>query len=101
MEELFDIIEFKALDGYRCNLWHYKKSGNSKGPVLLVHGAGVRANIFNAPTEKTIIQALAEEGYDVWLENWRASIDLQPNEWNLDIVADIFYPKSDTKKNIF
>lgn len=92
MEDQFDIVEFKALDGFRCNLWHYKKSGDSKGPVLLVHGAGVRANIFNAPTDTNIIQALAEAGYDVWLENWRASIDLQPNEWNLDIVAENDHP---------
>jgi len=92
MEDQFDIVEFKALDGFRCNLWHYKKSGDYKGPVLLVHGAGVRANIFNAPTDTNIIQALAEAGYDVWLENWRASIDLQPNEWNLDIVAKNDHP---------
>ena len=26
-------------------------------------------------------------GYDVWLENWRASIDLAPNEWTLDQAA--------------
>ncbi|MCL6258131.1 esterase [Aquiflexum sp. TKW24L] len=92
MQDQFDIIKFDALDGFQCNLWHFKKSGTTKGPVLLVHGAGVRANIFNAPTEKNIIQALAEDGYDVWLENWRASIDLEPNEWNLDVVADNDHP---------
>src|SRR5690606_22283727 len=46
-----------------------------------------RANIFNPPTEKNLIRVLAEEGYDVWLENWRGSIDLPPNEWDLDLVA--------------
>lgn len=93
MKDKFDIIDFKALDGFPLNLWHFKsETPPSKGPVLLVHGAGVRANIFNAPTEKNIIQVLSEDGYDVWLENWRASIDLEPNEWDLDIVARNDHP---------
>lgn len=92
MIERFDIIDFHARDGFPLNLWRSTGSSRAKGPVLLVHGAGVRANIFNAPTEKNIIQALAEEGYDVWLENWRASIDLSPNEWDLDIVAENDHP---------
>jgi hypothetical protein len=84
----FEVIPFKAFDDLDCNLIHYKgKSTPTKGPVLLVHGAGVRANIFNPPTQKNIIAVLLDEGYDVWLENWRASIDLPPNEWDLDKVA--------------
>jgi hypothetical protein len=35
---------------------------------------------------------LAEAGYDVWLENWRGSIDLDPNEWNLDLAAKNDHP---------
>lgn len=93
MMDKFDIIDFKALDGFPLNLWHFKSEIPAvKGPVLLVHGAGVRANIFNAPTEKNIIHFLAEDGYDVWLENWRASIDLKPNKWDLDIVAKNDHP---------
>lgn len=93
MNDKFEIIDFKAKDGFPLNLWHFKSEKTpSKGPVLLVHGAGVRANIFNAPTEKNIIQVLAEDGYDVWLENWRASIDLEPNEWDLDVVAKNDHP---------
>jgi hypothetical protein len=57
-----------------------------------VHGAGVRANIFNPPTKKNLIEVLVDEGYDVWLENWRASIDLPPCEWNLDVVAKNDHP---------
>ena len=84
----FETIPFKALDNFDCNLLHHKsKLKPTKGPVLLVHGAGVRANIFNPPTEKNLVTMLAEEGYDVWLENWRASIDLPANEWDLDQVA--------------
>src|SRR5690606_3500648 len=56
-------------------------------PVLLVHGAGVRANIFNPPLRTTFVRHLVERGHDVWLENWRASIDLPRNEWTLDQAA--------------
>ena len=83
----FETIEFQAMDGFTCNLAHLLGTSPTKGPVLLVHGAGVRGNIFNPPTEKNLIQSLAEAGYDVWLENWRASIDLPPNEWDLDQAA--------------
>lgn len=90
---LFDVHPFAANDGFTCNLLRLKNNYNStRGPVLLVHGAGVRANIFNPPNEKTLIQCLAEAGYDVWLENWRGSIDCEPNQWDLDIVSDNDHP---------
>lgn len=93
MTDQFDIVPFESIDGFKCNLWHYRQDKKTElGPVLLVHGAGVRANIFNPPTDKTLIETLAEAGYDVWLENWRGSIDLVPNEWNLDIVARNDHP---------
>jgi len=92
MQPKFETIDFLALDGFKCNLKHYSSNNPSKGPVLLVHGAGVRADIFCAPTEKNIVEMLAEEGYDVWLENWRASIDLEPNKWDLDQAARYDHP---------
>lgn len=93
MNRLFKSIPFESLDGFQCNLWHYQLERKPfREPVILVHGAGVRANIFNPPTDKTIIQALADEGYDVWLLNWRGSIDLPNNEWNLDVVAKNDHP---------
>jgi len=36
------------------------------------------------PVKTTLVDTLVERGYDVWLENWRASIDLPPNRWTLD-----------------
>ncbi|HLW21220.1 MAG TPA: alpha/beta fold hydrolase [Cyclobacteriaceae bacterium] len=83
----FDTIEFNTADGFTCNLKHPIGQHPTKNPVLLVHGAGVRGNIFNPPTAKNLIQCLIEEGYDVWIENWRGSIDFRPNEWDLDQVA--------------
>ena len=84
----FETIPFTAEDGFECNLKHLiGEKKPTKGPVLLVHGAGVRANIFNPPNERNLVNMLAEDGYDVWLENWRGSIEFEPNEWNLDQVA--------------
>lgn len=92
MNTQFETIPFKALDGFSCNLKHFISPNATKGPVLLVHGAGVRSNIFNPPSEQNIIHMLADAGYDVWLENWRGSIDFEPNEWNLDQVAKNDHP---------
>lgn len=88
----FEIIEFEAFDGFKCNLHHLVGSNPTKGPVLLVHGAGVRGNIFNPPTEKNLLRCLKEEGYDIWIENWRGSIDFSPNEWDLDQVGQFDHP---------
>ena len=90
---MFELFPFEANDGFPCNLQRLNgNAGSSKGPVLLVHGAGVRGNIFNAPNDQNLIKVLGDAGYDVWLENWRASIECKKNEWDLDIVADNDHP---------
>ena len=89
----FEIFPFNSRDGFSCNLWRLKSSNAiTKEPVLLIHGAGVRSNVFNPPNQKNLLHILAEEGYDVWLENWRGSIDCEINEWDLDIVAKNDHP---------
>ncbi len=92
------IVPFMAGDGLECNLINVRgPTSPTKGPVMLVHGAGVRANIFRAPVQKTLVDYLVDHGYDVWLENWRASIDLQPNEWTLDQAALFDHPRAVAK----
>jgi hypothetical protein len=88
----FDVIPFQALDGFPLNFWRYKHSSRTKCPVILVHGAGVRCNLFNSPNEINIVKALAAQGYDVWLENWRASMEVPFNNWDLDMVAKYDHP---------
>lgn len=89
------IVPFTAGDGLQCNLIHVEGDKPAdKGPVLIVHGAGVRANIFRAPVKTTIVDYLIENGYDVWLENWRASIDIPPNKWTLDEAALYDHPEA-------
>jgi hypothetical protein len=58
-----------------------------RGPLLLVHGAGVRSAIFHQLTGP-----LTTAGWDVWLLDWRASIDLPPTEWTLDQAALYDHP---------
>jgi hypothetical protein len=63
-----------------------------KGPVMLVHGAGVRANLFCPPSIITLPALLSEAGYDVFMMNWRASIDLEPTQYTLDDAAVNDFP---------
>lgn len=52
------LVPFTAEDGLPCNLIHVQGDNPPrKGPVLLVHGAGVRANIFRAPVQTTIVDS--------------------------------------------
>lgn len=89
------VVPFEAGDGMPLTLVNVRaEAAPPKGPVLLVHGAGVRADIFRAPTRENLVDYLAARGYDVWLENWRASIDLPPNEWTLDQAARSDHPRA-------
>ena len=89
-----ECFPFYASDGFECKLERVRAAhGTSpRGPVVLVHGAGVRSTIFEPPVEMTLVRYLAEAGYDVWLENWRASIDFPPSQWTLDQAAAYDHP---------
>lgn len=88
-----EIVAFCSGDGFNCNLIHALGASTPwKGPVLLVHGAGVRANIFMPPVATTLVDYLLDNGYDVWLENWRASTEFPANAWTLDQAAAFDHP---------
>jgi pimeloyl-ACP methyl ester carboxylesterase len=88
-------VEVRTADGIACNVINVRGPvAPTRPPVLFVHGAGVRANIFRAPVETSFVDYLIERGHDVWLENWRASIDLPPNQWTLDDAAVHEHPAS-------
>ncbi|MBA3328096.1 MAG: alpha/beta fold hydrolase [Solirubrobacterales bacterium] len=88
------IVAFRADDGHPLTLHQinaYREP--TRGPVLLAHGAGMRANAFyDPPVPRTIVDALVGEGYDVWSLNWRGSIDFPPHRWSLDRVARYDHP---------
>jgi pimeloyl-ACP methyl ester carboxylesterase len=84
---------FKTADGVECNVIHVKgPNPPTKGPVLLVHGVGVRPEIWRPPTPRTLVEALVDSGYDVWMETWRASMDVPNNTWTLDQAAVLDHP---------
>lgn len=90
------IIGFHAADDARTPLTVHHIRGEaepSRGPVLLIHGGGVRANLFyGSPRMPTIVDVLVAHGYDVWVPNWRASIDLPAREYTLDQAAVFDHP---------
>ena len=87
------VVPFTAGDGLPLKLTNVRGDLDpTRGPVLLVHGAGVRGNIFRAPVATTVVDALVADGWDVWLEDWRASIDLPPRDWTLDQAALYDHP---------
>lgn len=90
-----EVIPFLADDGLPLTLVHVtnpKIQSAPRGPVLLVHGAGVRAELFRPPLPRTLVDVLLDDGWDVWMLNWRASIDLQPVPWTLDDAAAYDHP---------
>jgi hypothetical protein len=90
------ILPVRAGDGRLLTLHHVRRAGEprgARGPVVLAHGTGVRANLFyTPPLQTTIVDALLAAGHDVWLESWRGSIDLDTCEYTLDQVAAHDHP---------
>ncbi len=93
-----EIHEFAALDGVPLKLTRFNAGG--KGPVILSHGLGVSSKIFSIDTIDTnLTEYLAAHGYDVWLLDYRDSIDLPASqqESTADDVAKNDYPAAITK----
>ncbi|MDH4983928.1 alpha/beta fold hydrolase [Hyphomicrobium sp. D-2] len=80
-------------DGKTLKLTRYR--GGAKGPVVLMHGLGVSSLIFSIDTiETNLLEYLVAEGYDCWLLDYRASVDLPYAHelWSADDVAIRDYP---------
>ena len=89
------VVPFVTEDDVEENLHHLRRgSGPASGPpVLLSHGAGLRAQLFyGQPGGRSLADALLDEGYDVWVQNWRGSIDLPQRQYTLDRVARFDHP---------
>ncbi len=85
-------------DGIRLRLTRYR--GGDKGPVLLIHGLGVSSLIFSLDTIDTnLLEFLYAHGYDVWLWDYRFSIDLPASEqqFSADDVARYDHPAAVAK----
>jgi len=80
-------------DGVGLRLTRYQ--GGSKGPVILSHGLGVSSLIFSTDTIDTnLLEYLVAHGYDVWLLDYRASIELPASlgQFSADDIATRDYP---------
>lgn len=85
-------------DGKRLSLTRY--NGGGRGPVILAHGLGVSSLIFSIDTiETNLLEYLFEHGFDCWLFDYRASIDLPYclEAWSADDVAIFDYPPAVAK----
>jgi cholesterol oxidase len=82
-----------AADGAQLRLTRYR--GGARGPVLLAHGLGVSSGIFTADTiETNLLEYLVAQSFDVWLLDYRASIELAASRTRFsgDDVATLDYP---------
>jgi cholesterol oxidase len=87
------VHHFDTSDGKRLRLTRYR--GGDKGPVILSHGLGVSSLIFSIDTiETNLVEYLYGAGYDCWLLDYRASIDLDytREQFTADDVAEKDYP---------
>ena len=74
-------------DGTDVRLTRYRMG--DKGPLVMAPGYGNAARAFAVDTvRKNWVQYLGEQGYDVWLFDYRASPDL-PSSWTQFTVDDI------------
>jgi cholesterol oxidase len=90
-----EVYYFKTSDGLELRLTRYHCG--DKGPLLMVHGLGVWSLIFTIDTIDTnLVEFLAPHGYDMWLLDYRASVDLPyaDKPYSADPVATIDYPEA-------
>ncbi len=88
-----EVHHFRSADGLQLRLTRYR--GGPKGPVMLSHGLGVSSKIFSIDTiETNLLEYLWAQGYDVWLLDYRASIDLPVSnlKYSADDIATKDYP---------
>ena len=85
--------DFETSDGLNLKLTRYQ--GGIKGPILLSHGFSVSGKIFQIDTiEKNMVEYLCENGYDVWIMEYRTSIELKSSfdQCTADDIALKDYP---------
>lgn len=93
-----ELYYFNSLDDVPLLLTRYR--GGAKGPVVLAHGLGVSSKIFSTDTIDTnLTEYLVAHGYDVWLLDFRVSIDLPSSftKSTADDVATLDYPAAIAK----
>ena len=93
-----EIHWFSTDDGLKLRLTRYR--GGRKGPLILSHGLGVSSKIFSMDTIDTnLLEYLFVHGYDVWLLDYRSSIELATSStrYTGDEIATKDYPAAVAK----
>ncbi len=88
-----EVHTFETEDGLQLRLTRYR--GGAKGPVLLAHGLGVSSLAFAIDTIDTnLTEYRIAHGYDVWLLDYRSSIELPyaTTTYTADDVAQYDWP---------
>ncbi|MGH9171035.1 MAG: GMC family oxidoreductase N-terminal domain-containing protein [Acidimicrobiales bacterium] len=66
------VYPLRTADNKTLRLTRYQ--GGTKGPVVLSHGMGSNPGLFSLSTiQPNLLEYLTGHGYDVWLQEWRAS----------------------------
>ena len=90
----FETIVFPARDGLTLNFKHLPPASGTAGePLLMVAGTGTRANLWNPPSDN-LVKQLTKNGFDLWMLNWRSSIDLPAVRYTLDDAAVLDMPRA-------
>lgn len=88
-----EVHYFTTDDDVRLRLTRYQ--GGKKGPVMLVHGLGVSSLAFATDLIDTnMTEYLVAHGYDVWLLDYRSSIELPyaTTQYTADDIATRDFP---------
>ncbi len=88
-----EVHYFTTEDGLQLRLTRYQ--GGANGPVMLVHGLGVSSLAFSTDLIDTnLTEYLYAHGYDVWLLDFRSSIELPyaQTQYTADDIARYDYP---------
>lgn len=97
-----DLHPVRTGDDVEILLTRYQ--GGEKGPVVLSHCIGVSSRMYSTTlVSQNLLEYLYDHGYDVWLLDFRFSIDLptaeEPN--SMDAVAQQDYPAAiDTVRDV-
>jgi cholesterol oxidase len=93
-----EVHVFTTPDKVHLKLTRFR--GGDRGPVILSHGLGVSSLIFSIDTIDTnLLEYLSTHGFDVWLLDYRASVDLPASkgQFSGDDIAKYDYPAAVAK----
>ncbi|MBJ7328452.1 MAG: hypothetical protein JHC95_01055 [Solirubrobacteraceae bacterium] len=90
------VVPYTSADGFVGKLVNVRAAGVAPtlGPIYMAAGSSVRTNVFRAPISENIVERLVREGYDVWLNEWRASFERPRSEWTLDEGGVLDHPEA-------